>query len=120
MMACGLFAAKPLASLVVFYVQWNRTWYQDKIFFAYKKTKTIQSYCASGNQISWGDDSKSPLLRGKPQNKSIQDAFECNMGIPSLTPCGLEPYDDLDQGQHWLGLWLVAWLHQAIIWTAID
>ena len=28
------------------------------------------------------------------------------------------PYDD--SGQHWLKLWLVAWRHQAIIWTNVD
>ena len=34
-----------------------------------------------------------------------------------FTHCGLTPYGDIDVGQHCLRLWLVAWQHQAIIWT---
>ena len=30
------------------------------------------------------------------------------------------PYGDIDLGQHWLRLWLVAWQHQAITWTNVD
>ena len=38
-----------------------------------------------------------------------------------LTLCGLVmPYGDIDLGQHWLRLWLVAWQHQAITWTNVD
>ena len=37
-----------------------------------------------------------------------------------LTHCDLVmPYGDIDLGQHWLREWLVAWRHQAIIWTNV-
>ena len=29
-------------------------------------------------------------------------------------------YGDIELGQHWLRLWLVAWWHQAITWTNAD
>ena len=32
----------------------------------------------------------------------------------------MTPYGDMDLGQHWLRLWLVAWRHQAITWTSVD
>ena len=35
--------------------------------------------------------------------------------------CGLVTlYGVINLGQHWLGYWLVAWRHQAIIWTNVD
>ena len=38
-----------------------------------------------------------------------------------LTHWGLvAPFSDIDLGQHWLRLWLVAWRHQAITWTNVD
>ena len=40
---------------------------------------------------------------------------------PILTHCGLvAPYGNMELGQHWLRLWLVAWRHQAITWTNVD
>ena len=30
------------------------------------------------------------------------------------------PYGDVNCGQHWLRLWVVAWWHQAITWTNVD
>ena len=37
-----------------------------------------------------------------------------------LTYCGLvEPYGDIDLGQHWVRYWLCAWQHQAITWTNV-
>ena len=30
------------------------------------------------------------------------------------------PFVDIDLGQHWLRLWLVACQHQAITWTDVD
>ena len=30
------------------------------------------------------------------------------------------PYGDIDLGQHWLRLWLVAWRQQAITWANVD
>ena len=47
----------------------------------------------------------------------------CIMSAKSilLTHCGLvTPYGDKDLGQYWLKLWLIAWWHQAIIWTNVD
>ena len=42
-------------------------------------------------------------------------------GTIELTHWGLVmPYGDIDQGQHWLRKWLVAWWHQAITWTNVD
>ena len=39
----------------------------------------------------------------------------------ALTLFGLvTPYGDINVGQHWFRYWLVAWRHQAIIWTNID
>ena len=39
----------------------------------------------------------------------------------SLNHCGLVmPYGEINLGQHRLRLWLVAWQHQAIIWTNVD
>ena len=29
-------------------------------------------------------------------------------------------YGDMELGQHWLRLWLVAWRHQAVTWTNVD
>ena len=41
--------------------------------------------------------------------------------IEKLTHCGLvTAYGGRDLGQHWSRLWLVAWRHQAIIWTNVD
>ena len=38
-----------------------------------------------------------------------------------LTHCDLvTPYGDIDQVQHWLKQWLVAWRHQAITLTNVD
>ena len=38
----------------------------------------------------------------------------------SQTYCGLvDPYGNMDLGQHWFRWWLVAWRHQAIIWTNV-
>ena len=38
-----------------------------------------------------------------------------------LTHCGLvKPYGTTDLGQHCFRWWLVAWGHQAIIWTNVD
>ena len=39
----------------------------------------------------------------------------------NLTHCGLvAPYGDINLCQQWLRWWLVAWRHQAIIWTNVD
>ena len=50
--------------------------------------------------------------------------WSCHMHIGSLnvlTHWGLvTPYGDMDLGQHWLKLWLVAWRRQAISWTNVD
>ena len=32
----------------------------------------------------------------------------------------MTPYGDINQGQHWFRLWLVAWRHQTITWTNVD
>ena len=38
-----------------------------------------------------------------------------------LTHWGLvTPFGDIDLGQNWFKLWLVAWRHQAITWTNVD
>ena len=38
----------------------------------------------------------------------------------TLNHCGLvTPYGNMDLGQHWLRLWLVAWWHQAITLTML-
>ena len=30
------------------------------------------------------------------------------------------PYGGITIGEHWFGLWLIAWLHQAITWNNDD
>ena len=38
-----------------------------------------------------------------------------------LTRCGLTPpYGNINLGQNWLRLWLVAWRNQPITWTNVD
>ena len=44
-----------------------------------------------------------------------------NSAEQGLTHCGLvTQYGDINLGQHWISLWLVAWRHQAITWTNVD
>ena len=41
--------------------------------------------------------------------------FPCSAWISHCSR--VTPYGEIYLGQHWLGYWLVAWRHQAIIWT---
>ena len=56
----------------------------------------------------------------------LEHNFTCipqylNHWISNLTHWGLvTPYGARELGQHWLGLWLVAWRHQAITWNNFD
>ena len=38
----------------------------------------------------------------------------------NITMENSDPICNIDLGQHWLSLWLVAWWHQAITWTEFD
>ena len=43
------------------------------------------------------------------------------LGTNDLTHWSLvTPFDDIDLGQYWRRLWLVAWRHQSITWTNVD